>query len=916
MGKKVINKSLMKEQNDDTNTNPANNNNDHFFAQDPNVSLPPSIEELPNISPPPVNVSPIESVWDVVGADNLMEMSVDPVVMNDKKSMFLYGLFLRDDKDRIDKILVKVPIQEKTQTNGSISPSFNQNQETTAGNSTQPTLSPDEIKRNLNSIVENTNSPTITVASGDKPVIQALDITQLDNSKVFVNNNNVPNLANLPQKTSIRLYNKYRSYIFKPNYFNQYFHNSVIFNQYYSDMFVQNEEFGIKEKTYSEYKLDKAYNIVPLPTEWTNIPKLNFLYSHNNLNAYANHFFSLVGFPYRSVNGDYITFPFFDTPFAKMSFVFRGKTPQESMLIAKNISPYTTPEGKTVFYKKYYPVIFLQDKHKEVYSVFAGLPISSARTEGKYLPLYNTFGLKRIEKAEKVVICGSLEDADAMQKYDCSNKTAYISFVCDPDCFYQVDFSPLKGKIIEFLISNHSGKSVEEERAKIYNLYRHLKGLHRYRIKEFCFRERIVQYPPIFDNYLLSDIFFLLSTTKPTVVEKTTYTESEFLSFFEPYGHSHAKNEQPVETEQEETIKAENSKPRHPGRPPHTNRTAEKTILRPFIRRGCTTVLTGDPGIGKSRFAIALAAQVAGSKKEFLTDRLWTRCLPAKGEKGGFKVVYWVFDDVDQDDIDLQRKFFAKGLSQSQEKNLFIEPARFIKKRDCESLKEELKKYSSRGTPNHPVDFLIVDTLLSFARSPAKIFSAFEELVRLKDEMRDLAIMLIHHNSKEGNLFGGVLATNMPRVIIEMKRDNPSVTDDLRDPITVNIIKHSNEHFGIDVVPFEIRLDGDHFVVTNNSDLPQDKIKKLVIYEYKTNLLEQYSSTDIGRLLGVPRKRIEKVWNKDVEAEAKDLWKNLRIKLKAEAKALNETSVRKKTSTRNKPVEDSQTSNKKGEMDS
>ena len=200
---------------------------------------------------------------------------------------------------------------------------------------------------------------------------------------------------------------------------------------------------------------------------------------------------------------------------------------------------------------------------------------------------------------------------------------------------------------------------------------------------------------------------------------------------------------------------------------------------------------------------------------------------------------------------------------------------------------------------------MIVDTLLSFARSPAKIFSAFEELVRLKDELPSLAILLIHHNSKEGHPYGVVLATNMPRVIIEMKRDNPSVTDDLGDPIMINIIKHSNEHFGIDVVPFEIRLDGDHFVVTNNSDLPQDKIKNLVIYEYKTNLLEQYSSTDIGRLLGVHRRIIEKAWTENPETETKALWNEIKSKLKEKAKAKKEsTSSKRKSSVRNKPAED------------
>ena len=212
---------------------------------------------------------------------------------------------------------------------------------------------------------------------------------------------------------------------------------------------------------------------------------------------------------------------------------------------------------------------------------------------------------------------------------------------------------------------------------------------------------------------------------------------------------------------------------------------------------------------------------------------------------------------------------------------------------------------------------MIVDTLLSFARSPAKIFSAFEELVQLKDELPGLAILVLHHNSKEGNPYGGILATNMPRVIIEMKRDNSSVLDDLEVPITINVIKHSNEHAGIDIIPFEIKLDDDHFVVTNNSELPLEMVQKLVIHEYKHNRLESYSNTDIGRLLGVGCAKIEAKWREDgVEEKNQVFWDNLKKKIKDEVKVLKEASSPKKTLTKNRSVEAAQTSNKNGKTNS
>lgn len=836
----------------------------HFLPTSPmNGSVPEQNEGAGTGSflPSPItneSIPKIESVWDVVGADNLHEIPVDDIVLKDKKALMLFTLFLKDEKDKIKTFLKQV----------------NHNSYPTASQA----VPPDEI-------------PRISIQSS---------------SPSFRSTLNNMNSIKLPPVTGWRLGERikkeYKDYFEDPSCIYQNFAGGVAFNNDYILQDDQLDVFGIKDTKYSEYKLDHMYSVIPINDQIAQTHDFFYLCPH--LESYIDSIVNLTrgGFPYRTLdNGRYPGFPIFESRSFKTSFFFRGRKPQESMLVVKYYSREYSYKGKvryTLLRKHYLPVIFFRDINNisDVYSVFAGMPKSPAR-HGGYLPLYNSFGLKRIEKSKTVVLCESLEDADAMQRYDENNKTtAYVSFVCDPGRFDQVDFSPLRGKKVEFLISNHSGKEIEDIRRSVKDLYYYLNVQKRSRITSFAFRERIVRYP-VGNQIPFDDYCNLFSMQRPSVVEKRVYNESEFNDLFAG-GFYYANIANNASTAKTTNSNQEESGRPHPGRPRHQNLTAEKTILRPFIRRGCTTVLTGDPGIGKSRFAIALAAQVAGSKNEFLKDRLWTRCMPPRGEKNGFKVVYWVFDDVDKDDISLQRKFFACGLSKDQEKNLFIEPGRSISRRDCESLKEELKRYSSRGMQNHPVDFLIIDTLLSFAGSPAKIFSAFEELVRLKDEMPSLAILVIHHNSKEGNPFGGVLATNMPRVIIEMKRDNTDVTDDLEDPITVNIIKHSNEHFGIDIVPFEIKLDTDHFVITNNSDLPQETIKKLVIYEYKSNRLEQFSSTDIGRLLGVPRHRIENAWNKEVEEEAKALWSIIRLKLKEKAKALNEASSRKKGSSK------------------
>ena len=98
---------------------------------------------------------------------------------------------------------------------------------------------------------------------------------------------------------------------------------------------------------------------------------------------------------------------------------------------------------------------------------------------------------------------------------------------------------------------------------------------------------------------------------------------------------------------------------------------------------------------------------------------------------------------------------------------------------------------------------------------------------------------------------------------------------------------------------FDIKLDDDHFVVTNNSELPLEMVQKLVIHEYKHNRLESYSSTDIGRLLGVGRKPIETIWKKDgTKEETQACWEHLKEEYREKAKALNELGSKKKTGRR------------------
>ena len=180
----------------------------------------------------------------------------------------------------------------------------------------------------------------------------------------------------------------------------------------------------IQPSLYSDYKLDIAYSTIPLPLSSLN--KSYFTTEYSDISAYAKSFegFFAMGFP-RILSSEF-HFPLFDSASSaiRLNYIFKGKTPEESMLVIKRLM-----YNNNIFYKAYTPAVFLRDKHGDINVSFACLPKAKKHKlfSGGHLPLYNSFGIKRIEESEKIVVCGSLEDADILQrKNDNIKKYAFV----------------------------------------------------------------------------------------------------------------------------------------------------------------------------------------------------------------------------------------------------------------------------------------------------------------------------------------------------------------------------------------------------------------------------------------------------------------------------------------------------------
>ena len=84
-------------------------------------------------------------------------------------------------------------------------------------------------------------------------------------------------------------------------------------------------------------------------------------------------------------------------------------------------------------------------------------------------PLYN-LDLLLTPECKNVILCDSIELADANQQTVDSAEIVFTSFICSPGKYDQVDWSPLQDKKLFVLVSNHSGITLETAALKAQEL--------------------------------------------------------------------------------------------------------------------------------------------------------------------------------------------------------------------------------------------------------------------------------------------------------------------------------------------------------------------------------------------------------------------------------------------------------------
>ncbi len=510
------------------------------------------------------------------------------------------------------------------------------------------------------------------------------------------------------------------------------------------------------------------------------------------------------------------------------------------------------------------PTIFIHEKFCP-YPVMTGLPNMDQ------VPLWNLEKIMK-ETTDTVVICGCIQDAEALNRANAKiDNVVFTGYVGDN--LDRVDFSPLNGKNVVFLISNHNGMSMADAYFEADNVYQYLtkpkKGKKKFTIPEFAFVQRQVKYPDSSEIGTPKDLAstYYQKDKRPIINPQATFPkiplmdESGFATMLAKIRKSPTDNSLFLKKEKK-TCKEKTVYP------------SDYILIRSLLYRGEITLLSGFRDSGKSRFCQTLIRYIVnGDDTKFLCERFWTRCC----KNSTMKIVYWNFDGVGKRELEEWKQQCLKGLPTKKRNDIFIDNSPRFKEEGfhkpsgkpiLEQYKKRINKYASEiGTPDHPVDLLIVDTLSGVWDE--------DNVAKSMDFLRDLAvstnmaILVVHHTGENGKIRRANSVEIIPRVSLTLEK-GPVIEG--KNYFEMQCRKN-NKILDIEKKPFIcVRENIDHFYLPKPACSREEMFEVLKRF-YRIEKEESYKA--IGELLGCSETVVRT--NKMIDEET---YENILVKIK------------------------------------
>ena len=429
----------------------------------------------------------------------------------------------------------------------------------------------------------------------------------------------------------------------------------------------------------------------------------------------------------------------------------------------------------------------------------------------KKQPLYN-LDLIVDKNPEAVILTDSIEIADLNQKQN-SYKIIWTSWLpYNVKELEFVDWEPLKNNGIKlyYLITNHSGVSIEESFIKAYQIYKYLKERENLQLQ---FIQVPVEYTENF-NSVNNTANFLDSNIPAKILKEHIEILDEGL-FLERYAMAEESLKSKPSFFWEASPEINNVEKDDK---PTTKRVKSciDYLVRPILNRGDYQYIHAKSGFGKSAFTLSLCASII-SGKELFPERWWT--VPKNTKYKYNKILYLDYEYDEKRYENRKIDFFNPYLPTSKHSqklcidNFIYEDTRgerFIlsKEANHQNLIDLISKAKKSGETGQQIDLLVIDHLTkAFGGHETSI--SWEKVSPLLNKLNNagITVLIIHHSTEDNKSAGFKIKDYDMSNIIKFTRNNSGVLTDINNPITIDLSKSRDSIVELDTKSFKFYYD-------------------------------------------------------------------------------------------------------------
>ena len=285
-----------------------------------------------------------------------------------------------------------------------------------------------------------------------------------------------------------------------------------------------------------------------------------------------------------------------------------------------------------------------------------------------------------------------------------------------------------------------------------------------------------------------------------------------------------------------------------------------KLLLDPWLMEGNLTLLAAKPGVGKTLFTMEIAEAVASGKDAF--DGLWTTERPVPvlyvdGEMHPYDIQNRIMDQ----DIE-HTVFFSKMLYDAE--NWPIE---------FNLLNEPIRDFLTEQVQEQEIKLIVLDNLYSLLTGVDHRFDTHWSPINqwlLNFRKLGVAVILIHHSTKQGKQFGNALRTANLDYSFELEEyETEDIDPENSAAFTINIDKHrrpvtkiKGNAFIFQDNEWQIRETGESRSGSAIHAEAEDKRRKIA-----SLLVEGLMGKEIAEKIGVTAPHVTQTKNKLVKEE-------------------------------------------------